>query len=120
MPVDGVHAYRLFFADECGLQLGPTLGYVPRSDMLYACCAPTAYSLRVEAEIPPNAVQMIIAINTSFGELPIGTSISYSDLTETQAPTTLRPITASCTSPAPLRLPNLAHVPHVFVDKRTT
>ncbi|CAJ1410287.1 unnamed protein product [Effrenium voratum] len=96
MPVDGVHAYRLFFADECGLQLGPTLGYVPRSDMLYACCAPTAYSLRVEAEIPPNAVQMIIAINTSFGELPIGTSISYSDLTETQAPTTLRPITASC------------------------
>ena len=95
MPVDGIFGYRIFFADECGQQVGPTLGHVPRSEMLYACCAATAYSLQVsDAQIPPAATQLLIAINTSFGEMPHGTPIEYSDLTQTVAETTPRAITA--------------------------
>jgi len=95
MPVEGVFGYRVFFADECGMQVGPTLGYVPRSERLYACCAATAYSLEVsDAEIPQAATQLLIAINTSYGEMPHGTPIEYSDLTQTVVETTPRVITA--------------------------
>ncbi|CAE7625023.1 unnamed protein product [Symbiodinium microadriaticum] len=95
MPVEGVFGYRVFFADGCGMQVGPTLGYVPRSERLYACCAATAYSLEVsDAEIPQGAAQLLIAINTSFGEMPHGTSIEYSDLSQTVVETTPRVITA--------------------------
>ena len=97
MPVEGILGYRVFFADECGEQVGPTLGYVPRSEMLYACCAATAYSLQLsDAEIPSAATQLLIAINTSFGEMPHGTPIEFSDLTQTIPETTPRVVTSDC------------------------
>lgn len=79
-------------------QVGPTLGYVTRSEKLYSCCAATAYSLPLgPLELPPTAVAFRIAINTSgAGELPYGAPVLYSDRTETEVMSTLKPITNSC------------------------
>ena len=79
-------------------QVGPTLGYVTRSEKLYSCCAATAYSLPLgPLELPPLAVALRIAINTSSaGELPYGAAVLYSDRTETEVMSTLKPITNSC------------------------
>lgn len=98
MPVQGIQGYRVFMADDCGEQVGPTLGYVTRSEKLYSCCAATAYSLPLgPLELPPTAVAFRIAINTSgAGELPYGAPVLYSDRTETEVMSTLKPITNSC------------------------
>lgn len=79
-------------------QVGPTLGYVTRSEKLYSCCAATAYSLPLgPLELPATAVAFRIAINTSgAGELPYGAPVLYSDRTETEVMSTLKPITNSC------------------------
>ncbi|CAE7162290.1 unnamed protein product [Symbiodinium pilosum] len=67
--------------------------------MLYACCAATAYSLDMsDVLIPQDADQLLIAINTSFGEMPHGTAVEYSDLTQTMPETTPRVVTADCCS----------------------
>ena len=77
------------------LQVGPSLGYVSRSDKLYSCCAATAYSLSIgPVEIPATAVSFRIAINSSHGELPYGKPVEYSDRTETEVMSTLKPITS--------------------------
>lgn len=74
------------------------MGYVSRSEKLYSCCAATAYSLPLgPLELPPTAVAFRIAINTSgAGELPYGAAVLYSDRTETEVMSTLKPITNSC------------------------
>ena len=65
-------------------QVGPSLGYVPRSAQLYSCCAATAYSLSIAAEVPPMATSIRIAINGTLGDLPYGVLVSFTDRAETE------------------------------------
>ena len=93
MPVDGSHGDHVFVADDCGRRIGASLGYLPRLET-YSCCAVTAYSLEISGAVPPGATSMVVAVNSSYGELPFPKSVTFNDLQETEAPTTLRPITA--------------------------
>jgi len=95
MPVQGIQGYRVFFANDCGEQVGPSLGYVPRSAQLYSCCAATAYSLSIAAEVPPMATSIRIAINGTLGDLPYGVLVSFTDRAETEVMSTPKPITSS-------------------------
>ena len=57
----------MFFVDECGQQVGPTVGYVPRSEMLYACCAATAYSLDMSDVLIPQDADQLLSLGFSDG-----------------------------------------------------
>eukprot|EP00931_Biecheleriopsis_adriatica_P049938 TRINITY_DN28901_c0_g1_i1.p1 TRINITY_DN28901_c0_g1~~TRINITY_DN28901_c0_g1_i1.p1 ORF type:complete len:2003 (+),score=252.77 TRINITY_DN28901_c0_g1_i1:394-6009(+) len=95
MPVTGIHGYHAYFTDDCGLFVGRTLGYVERSKIVYECCAATAYSIDLkEVKVPTAAVQMVVAVNTSFGELLYAAPVVWTDLTENLTTVAPRIITA--------------------------
>ncbi|CAE8739140.1 unnamed protein product [Polarella glacialis] len=82
MPVSGVIGYRVFWADNCDVQVGQTVGYLPVGDDIYPCCNRDTYRLQIsEVELPSSATQLLVAIDTVYGELLHGRTISFQDST---------------------------------------
>eukprot|EP00930_Biecheleria_cincta_P042236 TRINITY_DN29055_c0_g1_i1.p1 TRINITY_DN29055_c0_g1~~TRINITY_DN29055_c0_g1_i1.p1 ORF type:complete len:1012 (-),score=52.08 TRINITY_DN29055_c0_g1_i1:326-3154(-) len=83
MPVRDIRGFRIFWADRCGKDMG-FIAYQPQQPNPNTCCATGAYKVNLENLVIPgeeNQLQIVVGIDTSYGELEYPTRIRYSDST---------------------------------------
>merc|ERR1711971_611064 len=82
MTVPDLKGYKVYFADECGDRIGDTpIASITVHDVTYSCCRNDMHLARFGAKIiPDGATKLVVTIDTTDGELPVGRSVRFNDL----------------------------------------